>query len=167
MIDEFQRVGELRPNIINQVNSSLHTVFNAHPTGLQLMLTFSFGKKENVFYLLSAELKSRAEPQSISLDVLGREEAVAFLSDLLGQFRINKDDPRPLYPFSQAAINTMLMTIAQKKTLTPRRIMLYANHVLTEHMLNAPNSLDEISDETLQACIKELLSGDLDTDSAE
>jgi hypothetical protein len=167
MIDEFQRVGELRPNIISQVNSSLHTVFNAHPTGLQLMLTFSFGKKENVFYLLSAELKSRAEPQPINLDVLSREEAFTFLSDLLGQFRINKDGVNPVFPFSQSAVNTMLMTIAQKKTLTPRRIMLYANQVLSEHMLDAPNSVDEISDEATQACINELLSGDLDTDTGE
>ena len=141
MIDEFQRIGELRPNIISQVNSSLHTVFNAHPTGLQLLLTFSFGKKENVDYLLSAELKSRAEPQTISLDMLSHEEAKSFLVELLGQFRIENDKAgRPLYPFSEPAVETMLTTISQKKALTPRRIMLYANHVLTEFMLNSNDS---------------------------
>ena len=89
MIDEFQRIGELKPIIISQINSSLHTVFNAHPTGLQLLLTFSFGKKENVDAFLSAELKSRAEPQPINLDVLTHEEGFIFLSELLEQFRIN------------------------------------------------------------------------------
>ena len=147
MIDEFQRVGELKPNIISQINSSLHTIFNAHPTGLQLLLTFSFGKKENVDYLLSAELKSRAEPQAINLDVLSKEEAFTFLSDLLGQFRISKDGPNPVFPFSQSAVETMLVMISQKKALTPRRIMLYANEVLLEHMLDAPESLDEITGE--------------------
>jgi hypothetical protein len=167
MIDEFQRVGELRPNIISQVNSSLHTIFNTHPTGLQLLLTFSFGKKENLDYLLSGELKSRAELQAIYLDVLTREEAVLFLADLLAQFRINKDDARLLYPFSQAAINTLMLTISQKKTLTPRRIMLYANHVLTEHMLNT-DGMGEISDKEILSCLNapELEEMDLDLDTS-
>lgn len=165
MIDEFQRVGELRPNIISQVNSSLHTVFNAHPTGLQLLLTFSFGKKENVDYLLSAELKSRAEPQPINLDVLSREDAVGFLADLLGQFRIDKSDERPLFPFSQTAVNALLVTIAQKKALTPRRIMLYANHVLTEHILNANDSVDEITDDEVVSLLSAPQLGEMDVDA--
>lgn len=165
MIDEFQRVGELRPNIISQVNSSLHTIFNAHQTGLQLLLTFSFGKRENVDYLLSGELKSRAEPLSINLDVLSREESIGFLSELLGQFRINIDDSRPLYPFSQTAANTMLATIAQKKPLTPRRIMLYANHVMSEYMLNATDSLDEINDAEVLTLLSAPQLGEMDMDN--
>jgi hypothetical protein len=165
MIDEFQRVGELRQNIVSQVNSSLHTVFNAHPTGLQLLLTFSVGKKENVDYLLSAELKSRAEPQSINLDVLSREESVMFLADLLGQFRINKEDPRPLFPFSQTATNTLLMTIGQKKTLTPRRIMLYANHILSEHALNTNDSVNEITDAEVVSLLSAPELGEMDVDA--
>jgi hypothetical protein len=163
MIDEFQRVGELRPNLISQINSSLHTIFNAHPTGLQLLLTFSFGKKENVDYLLSGELKSRAEPQSIYLDVLSREEAVAFVTDLLGQFRINKDDPRLTYPFSQIALNTLLTNISQTNSLTPRRIMKYANHVMSEHVLNQPN-ICEIGEDDVLAYLGTLDETDVDSD---
>ena len=165
MIDEFQRVGELRSNIVSQVNSSLHTIFNAHPTGLQLLLTFSFGRKENVDYLLSEELKSRAEPQSINLDVLNREESIGFLSDLLGQFRINKDDLHTLFPFSQAAVNIMLKTISQKKTLTPRRIMLYANYVLSEHALNTNDSVDEINEAEVVSLLSSPELGDMDVDA--
>ncbi len=165
MIDEFQRIGELRPNIISQVHSSLHTVFNSHPTGLQLILTFSFGKKENLEYLLSTELKSRAELQAINLNILSREEAFDFLADLLGQFRINQDDQNPLYPFSQTAVNTMMMTISKQKTLTPRRIMLYANHVLTEHMLNDPDSEDEISDTEIVFLLSAPELGEMDIDA--
>ena len=164
MIDEFQRIGELKHNIVSQVNSSLHTVFNAHPTGLQLMLTFSFGKKENVDYLLSSELKSRAELQSIVLDVLNREEAVSFLADLLGQFRINHDSEKPLYPFSQTAVNKMMLLISQKKSLTPRRVMLYANHVLTEHMLNVSDSKVEIGDEEMVSLLSAPELGEMDVD---
>jgi hypothetical protein len=132
---------------------------------LQLLLTFSFGKKENVDYLLSAELKSRAELQPINLDILSREEAGDFLADLLGQFRIRKDDQRPFYPFSQVAINALLINIAQKKSLTPRRIMLYTNHILTEHMLNANDSVDEISDNEVVSLLSSPQLGELDIDT--
>jgi hypothetical protein len=165
MIDEFQRVGELRPNIISQVNSSLHTIFNVHPVGLQLLLTFSFGKKENVDYLLSGELKSRAELQSIYLDVLTRDESVGFLADLLGQFRINKDDPRLLYPFSQTAVNTLMSAISQKNSLTPRRIMKYANHVMSEHMLNQQD-ISEINENDVLAYMSTLDEIDIDNETS-
>jgi len=165
MIDEFQRIGELRPSIISQVNSSLHTIFNAHSTGLHLLLTFSFGKKENVDYLLSAELKSRAEPQSINLDVLSHDEAVGFLADLLGQFRISQDSQNPFHPFSQSSVNIMLKTIAQKKTLTPRRIMAYANFVLSEYAINTNNSVEEISDDEVVSLLNAPQLGDLDMDT--
>jgi hypothetical protein len=165
MIDEFQRIGELRPNIISQINSSLHTVFNAHPTGLQLVLTFSVGNKENVDYLLSAELKSRAELQPINLDFLSHEEAIGFLADLLGQFRVNLNDQRPFYPFSLTSVNAMLVTIAQKKTLTPRRIMQYANYVLTEYMLNANDSVDEISEAEVVSLLSAPQLGEMDLDT--
>jgi hypothetical protein len=166
MIDEFQRVGELRSNIISQVNSSLHTVFNAHPTGLQLLLTFSCGNKENVSYLLSSELKSRAELQPVHLDILNREEAVEFLTDLLGQFRINKiEDDHLLYPFSRAAVDTMMLIIGEKKNLTPRRIMLYANQALSEHMLNSNDPFSEITNDEMVSILSDQQLGEMDVDS--
>lgn len=164
MIDEFQRVGELNLKLISQINSSLHTVFNSHPTGLQLLLTFSFGKKENVEYLVSAELKSRAEPQTINLDVLSSEEATEFLADLLASFRIDKGDQRTLFPFSEETVNTILLTIAQKKTLTPRRIMLYANHVLSEYMLDNGVLASGISNDEVVSLLNDPLLGELDVD---
>jgi hypothetical protein len=169
MIDEFQRVGELRQNIISQVNSSLHTVFNAHPTGLQLLLTFSFGNKENVEYFLSSELKSRAEPMSINLDVLLPEEAYVFLSELLGQFRIHPDGVNPVFPFSPSAVNYLLLAINRnKKTLTPRRIMLYANHALTEHMLDEGETAGEMTAEQIQRILDDpqLVALDIDVDTS-
>ena len=165
MIDEFQRAGELRPHIISQINSSLHTIFNAHPTGLQLLLSFSVGKKENVDYLLSAELKSRAEPLAINLDVLTREEAAAFLADLLGQFRIKPDPANPVFPFSPLGVNNILHSIAQKKSLTPRRIMQYANYILSEHLVNAGDSSDEISNQEILSLLESPQLGEMDLDT--
>jgi hypothetical protein len=139
MIDEFQRVGELKSNLIGQVNSSLHTIINAHPTGLQLLLTFSCGKKENVDFLLSPELKSRAELQPIHLDMLSHEEGLVFIADLLSHFRIEEQKNNQYFPFTEESANAVLRLIEKKKSLTPRRIMLYSNHILQEFLLSVDN----------------------------
>lgn len=165
MIDEFQRIGELRPSIMSQVNSSLHTVFNSHTTGLQLLLTFSFGKKENVDYLLSSELKSRAEPQTINLDVLSHEEGIEFLSQLLGQFRINDNEPNPLFPFSREAADILITTISNQKDLTPRRIMHFSNYVLSEYLLSHRDLQGEIGQAEVNSILSTDLLGDLDAES--
>jgi hypothetical protein len=137
LIDEYQRIGELRPKIMTENNASLHTLFNANPTRLELILSFSFGNKDNVDYMLSSELKSRAELQSISLDVLSPDEALEFMRDLLAQFRL-KEDSRWAYPFTPDALVSLIRYIAEKKkkAITPRRLMLYADYVLSNYLLD-------------------------------
>lgn len=164
MIDEYQRIGELKSKVMNQVNSCLHTIFNQHPVGLQLMLTFSFGKKENVEFLLSPELKSRADLQPITLDLLSHEEGVIFLEELLDHFHIQKDTNNLLFPFTDDAVHFMLETIEKKKTLTPRRIMSYANHVLSEFMIDSDGSSEVISRSYIENILTSGELGDLDID---
>lgn len=163
LIDEYQRIGELRESVRNEINAGLHGFFNANPTALTLMLAFSFGKKENVAFLLSNELKSRAEPEAISLDVLTQEQAAEFLSDLLAQFRLQAEE-RWAYPFSIGAVNAMIQHIAERKTLTPRRIMLHANHILAEHLINNPEATEEISEAEVLRYLADSQLGTLDTD---
>lgn len=164
MLDEYQRIGELRPKIMSEINASMHTFYNNHPTGLELVLSFSFGNRENVEFLVSDELKSRAEPQHISLDVLTTAEGVEFLRDLLAQFRLQEDE-RWAYPFTPQAIEGLLAHIGQRKPLTPRRIMLYANHVLTECLMDGDPDPEGISFEQLQPYLEDPSLGSLDTDS--
>ncbi len=164
MIDEYQRVGELRPAIASENHSSLHTYFNQHPTGLQLLLTFSFGKKENVDYLLSAELKSRAEPQSLSLDIMTPVEANAFIKDLFDQFRVTSNN-QWAYPFTPSAAQQIIQTIARQKTLTPRRLMVYFNHVLQEAALDSDPGLEGYSFEDVCKYLEDPQLGDLDGDT--
>lgn len=166
MIDEYQRVGELRPNIAAENHSSLHTYFNQHPTGLQIILTFSFGNKENVDYLLSSELKSRAEPQSISLDVLTPVEANDFIKDLFNQFRIDQNG-QWAYPLTPTAVQGIIQTIARQKTLTPRRLMVYFNHILQEASLDADPGPGGFSFEDICKYLEDPQLGDLDMDSPE
>ena len=164
MIDEYQRVGELSPRLSKENNAGLHTFFNQNPDGLELILSFSFGREDDIAFLLSDELKSRAEPQAITLDVLTRAQASEFLSDLLAKFRITKDE-RWAFPFSPLAINAMLMQISQLKDLTPRRIMKYANHILMEHILDNPKSSEEISDSEVLSYLEDPQLSSLDVDS--
>lgn len=134
MIDEYQRVGELNRRVANENNSSLHTFFNCQPTGLQLILSFSFGVRENVDFLLSPELKSRASPQAINLDVLSQADAASFIQDLLSQFRLRPESCWS-FPFSPDTVSRIISYIASRKKLTPRRLMLYFNHILGEYLL--------------------------------
>lgn len=136
LLDEYQRIGELKPAIRNEINAGLHAFFNANPQGLEYLLSFSFGRQENVAYLLSNEIKSRAEPDVVNLDVLTKNEAIEFLLELLAQCRLRSDD-RSAYPFASEALPVLVGSIADNKALTPRRIMNYANFVLQESLSNA------------------------------
>jgi len=164
MIDEYQRVGEFKPKIGAENNSSLHTYFNQHPTGLQLILSFSFGKKENVDYLLSAELKSRSEPQSINLDTLTTSEAVEFIRDLFRQFRCEEDD-RWSFPFAPDAVDKIIQSIAVKKALTPRRLMVYFDYILSQYLLDHQDlERESIEYLDIKAYLEDPQLGSIDTD---
>jgi hypothetical protein len=164
MVDEYQRVGELNPKIAAESNSSLHTYFNEHPTNLHLVLSFSFGKKENVDYLLSAELKSRAEPQSVSLDTLSQMEAVDFIRDLFAQFRC-QEDTRWSYPFTPDAVTRIILWIATKKALTPRRLMVFFDHILSQVQLDTDVSGDGFGFDQIRSYLDDPQLGALDIDT--
>ena len=168
MIDEYQRIGELRPKIMMENNASLHTLFNANPTKLELILSFSFGNKDNVDYMLSSELKSRAELQSIQLDVLSDEEAIEFMRDLLSQFRL-KEDSRWAYPFTSNGLVSLIQYITEekKKSITPRRLMLYADHVLSNYLLDRDPEPTGIQFNELKAYLEDPNLGASDIDTLE
>ncbi len=164
MLDEFQRIGELRPRIGGEINAGLHSYFNEHSKGLEIILSFSFGRQDNVSFLLSDELKSRAEPQRISLDVLSKTDAVVFIRDLLEQFRLQPTD-QWAFPFSEDAISTLVDHIAKTKQLTPRRLMLYANHVLLEGLMERDSdNFDVITSKEVERRLSDPSLGTLDSD---
>ena len=123
-----------------------------------------FGNQDNVLFLLSNELKSRAELQSIKLDILGASEGITFLKDLLSQFHI-VDDGRWAFPLSPEAVTEMLAIISREKELTPRRIMHYANHVLMEKLSSiGPELAVEISIMDVKKALSEEQLGSIDID---
>jgi hypothetical protein len=142
MVDEYQRIGELPPKVRNEINAGLHTYYNANATGLDITLSFSFGVADNLQYHLSPELKSRAEVQTISLDVLTPAEAIEFMQDLFSQFRVRPDE-RLSFPFTLDALQLLAQHIAKRKPITPRRLMKYGDYLLSEY-LALPNIDDPI-----------------------
>jgi hypothetical protein len=164
MVDEYQRVGELPPKTLKEINAGLHTYFNANSTGLELMLSFSFGRFDNVKYLLSSELKSRAEVETIKLDVLKTDEASEFMQDLLSQFRVQSDVDWA-YPFTPAAIRLMIQQVAKQKTITPRRLMKYGDHLLSKCVMLSDNrKAIEIGADLVQAWLSDPELYSLDDD---
>jgi len=129
MIDEFQRVGQLRARIMTETNVSLHTYFNANSTGLGLILSMSFGRQADVKFMLSEELRSRADPEMLTFDVFSPDQALEFVSDLLSQFRLSESD-NPFFPFTKGACMVIIDHIGTRAVLTPRRLMHYFSLVL-------------------------------------
>ncbi len=167
MIDEFQRIGELKESVRREISSGLHSYFNENPNGLEVILTFSFGREDNVSFLLSGELKSRSEPQTISLDVLSEAEAIEFLRDLLEQFRIEKD-ARWAFPFSPASIKALVSGVSKTKPITPRRLMMYADHVLTQSQYaHGQDYRDEITESEVRELLADPRLGMMDTETGD
>lgn len=145
MLDEYQSIGVLTPKVRHEINAGMHSYYNKHPKGLDVILSFSFGRKDNVIFLLSDELKSRVELQTISLDLLSQAEAIEFIRDLLAQFRM-KDDERWAFPFAPDAVRALVGHIVRQKALTPRRLMQYASDLLSEiYLARDPECSEEIS----------------------
>jgi len=164
LLDEYQRIGELKTSARAEVNAGMHGYFNANPSGLEMFLSFSFGRQENVAYLLSGELKSRAAPETLNLDVLSKAEALEFLRELPDKFRL-KFDGNWAYPLTPEAMESMVEHITRTKALTPRRLMLYGDHILQQSIVlreNDPTS--EITSQVVRRWLSDPMLGSLDAD---
>jgi hypothetical protein len=164
LLDEYQRIGELKTNTRAEINAGMHGYFNANPSGLEMFLSFSFGRQENVAYLLSGELKSRAAPETLNLDVLSKVEALEFLRELLDKFRLRLDG-NWAYPLTPEAMESMVEHIARTKALTPRRLMLYGDHVLQQSIVLRENDPTcEITSQVVHRWLSDPALGSLDMD---
>jgi hypothetical protein len=139
MVDEFQRIGELRPSESTDVNVGLHSVFNELTSGFSLLLSFSFGTPENIRFLLSDELRDRANmAQYFQLPELDAQAAEEFIADLLTIYRSpdcsgDHEDPFS-FPFQRATIRRVVELIDDhpKLSLKPRTLMQVFDAVLGE-----------------------------------
>jgi len=134
MIDEFQRVQGEKPETYEDVNTGLHSVFNACPNNLSMLLSFSVLEQQEIFSLLSREIIDRIGIQKIiAIKELNSTEAFNFVADLLHEFR---DDvfsvPSAFFPFEEEAVKFIVSLIEQNSELKPRALMQYFNAVLEQ-----------------------------------
>ena len=132
LIDEFQRVRHAGKSAILDVNAGLHSLFNACPTGLSLVLSFS-GQPDpkNLPTWFSREMKDRIGVTKVMvLPPLQRTEARVFVEDVLKQFRLGAGDDSALYPFTAESCETIFDYLEDNGNLRPRFLMEALNAVL-------------------------------------
>lgn len=121
MLDEFQRIGEASAKRLYEVNSGIHTLYNSCPTGLAVILTYSFGRKQNINYLVSDELKRRVT-KMYNLESLSIEDSVSFVHELVGIHMLPEFEAEI---FTKAAIKDVVTRLDHDTDshLTPSNIM--------------------------------------------
>jgi hypothetical protein len=132
MIDEFQRIGVEKNPVWEDVNTGLHSTFNACPNALSLFLSFSVHEKQDMIGLLSREIIDRIGiSKIIRVPQMNRQDAFAFVADLMFAFRPDIYNlPAPYFPFTEDAVRFVLLLIEKNSELKPRSIMQYFNVIL-------------------------------------
>lgn len=135
MLDEFQRIEQTGSRIRNEINTGLHSTFNACPNGLSLFLSFSGKPQSNSLpSYFSPELRDRiGRTKVMVLPPMLPKEALGFVRDVLIQFRVPELAQLPPYfPFNEEACKAIIEEVQKKEELKPRAIMHAFNAVLQE-----------------------------------
>lgn len=126
ILDEFQRISKGGSRVLDDINAGLHTTFNASPSGLSFVFSFS-GKPQTggLPPWFSAELRDRIGPTKVMLlPPMTADEALNFTREVLQQFRSpDRAPPDALFPFTEAACKAVIAEVHAKGELKPRSIM--------------------------------------------
>jgi len=135
LLDEFQRIEKTGSRILTEINTGLHSTFNACPNGFSLCLSFS-GKPDadHLPSWFSPELRDRiGRTKVMLLPSMLPDEALEFVRDVLAHCRAEEDRGKDAYfPFTEQACKAILEEIQQKDELRPRALMHAFNAVLQE-----------------------------------
>jgi len=133
MIDEFQRISRCSSRTAQEMNVALHSLFNATPNGLALFISFSGTPEKSLPDWFSRELRDRlARAKTMLLPPLTFDEGLAFVREVLGNFRIPDASVDDLFPFTSASAQAILKEIASHGQIKPRAIMQAFGAVLEE-----------------------------------
>jgi hypothetical protein len=161
LLDEYQRIATLRPAVRDEISTGLHSTFNACPSGLSIVLSFS-GKPEEEFPpWFSPELRDRiGRTRVILLPPLRSDEALDFVRDVLKQFRtLEAHDAPSFFPFTEEACRCIIEEVGATAELKPRAIMQAFDAVLreTEPELQA-GELEEITPAIAKRILRDFIS---------
>ena len=134
LMDELQRIEKLPSRIRNEINTGLHSIFNACPNGFSMFLSFSGRPTESLPTWFSPELKDRiGRTKVMVLPPMQTEDALKFVRDILLHFRASDNgEVDPYFPFSEKSSRTIIEDIQKNDELKPRAIMQSFNAVLQE-----------------------------------
>jgi len=133
-VDEFQRIEKTGPRTLDEINTGLHSAFNACPNGLSLCLSFSGKPRLNSLPpWFSPELRDRiGRTKVMILPPMQPTEALGFIRDVLAQLRLPGFNGSPFFPFTKNACKLIVDEVGAKDELKPRSLMHAFNAVLQE-----------------------------------
>ena len=126
LLDEFQRIQRAATRGIEAINAGLHSTFNACPTGLSLVFSFSgTPQASGLPDWFSPELRDRiGRTRPMLMPPLSNDEARLFVKELLAHFR-NGSAPggNELFPFTDASCELVVKRVRSDVGLKPRALM--------------------------------------------
>lgn len=134
MIDEYQRIEKAGRRALDEIGTGFHSLFNANPTGLSLVFSFSgHPDSRNLPDWFSPELRDRiGTTKVLVLPPMQPSDSLVFVKDVLTHFRTpNAKVSSPYYPFTKSACEVIFDHLEKKKVeLRPRTIIHAFNAVL-------------------------------------
>ncbi len=134
LLDELQRIDRLPPRVRDEINTGLHSTFNACPTGFSMILSFSGQPTETLPEWFSPELKDRiGRTKVMILPPMQTSDALKFVRDVLAHARPPEStEIDPYFPFTEKTCRLIIEDIHKNDELKPRAIMQAFNAVLLE-----------------------------------
>lgn len=170
LIDEFQRLEPCGKKAIADISTGLHSLFNAVPTGLTLVFSFSGPPVNNQLpSWFSPELRDRIGTTKVMiLPPFSHPDAITFISDILQHYR-SKDSLNidKFYPFTQQTCQKIIDYLGDKTELRPRVIMHAFDAVLShaEWMIEQ-RELDVITSSVAEEVLKDYVIFSLEEDES-
>ena len=160
LLDELQRIEQLPPRVRSEINTGLHSTFNACPTGFSMILSFSGQPTETLPAWFSPELKDRiGRTKVMILPPMQIGDALKFVRDVLAHSRQTDNNAiDPYFPFSETTCRMIIEDIEKNGDLKPRAIMQAFSAVLQEaDPLIEANKIQKISPEFARKALSELV----------
>jgi hypothetical protein len=125
-VQELQDLGRKRPEAVG----GLHKLFDRHPQGMTMVLSFTTGSQATMRAIIDAPLSDRAA-ETITLPALSVGEAVDFVTELVRHFSV--DPEKAPFPLQPSAIEMVMEELSRRlPELTPRAITRAFDRILRE-----------------------------------
>ncbi len=133
ILDEFQRISKCPSSVAREINAGLHSLFNACPIGLSIVLSFSGPPDaKKLPNWIGPELRNRIGATKVMiLPPFQQGEAIEFIAEVLAHFRSPDHPPSSrFFPFTKEATEYVVGFLAKRSELRPRILMHAMNAIL-------------------------------------